>query len=423
MKPVIVAENVSKKFSRKAHLHSNYGIRDLWNEMVGRKSDKNLRQDEFYAVKELSLTLYPGDTFALIGRNGCGKTTTLNMLNGTLKPDGGKIIVDGRIQALIALGAGFDPKLSGKENIINSAAVLGLGSKETKRIIDQVVDFAELEDFIDSPIQTYSSGMKARLGFSVSVNLRPEIMLIDEILAVGDYAFQNKCFAKMQELKKLGVTIVLVSHAHTRVIQLCEHALWLHNGKTIKAGDSKKVVKHYLTFLENQEKTKLEKNDKSWVTKQQVAKQNKSPSRLYGPVYDNFDCIDNLCVSLMVDGQEVDVLKVHDELTIRYSFDLKIPVKDLNVSLNFCREEDGLLFNTTSTLNGYMIKHIHSGHVRCKLIIPDFNLNPGKYVLVMPIHEGHSYLYRNVVKEFLVAGTDRMTWGIIDFNYEYQAEL
>ncbi len=246
MKPVVVVENVSKKYSRRADVHRQYGIKALINELLGRSQDTYLRQDEFLAVDDISLALYPGDSLALIGRNGCGKTTTLKMLNGTLKPDAGKIIIDGRVQALIALGAGFNPRLSGQENIFNAAAVLGLSNKETKAIIDEVVDFAELDDFIDSPVQTFSSGMHARLGFAVAVHLKPDILLIDEILSVGDYAFQNKCFAKMQQLKHEGVTILLVSHSHAQIIQLCEHALWLHKGQTLKTGSSKAVVKAYL---------------------------------------------------------------------------------------------------------------------------------------------------------------------------------
>jgi len=422
MKPIVVIENVSKKFTRKANAHLNYGIRDLMGEILGRSRNTELRQDEFLAVNDISFALYPGDTFALIGRNGCGKTTTLKMLNGLIKPDAGKIIIDGRVQALIALGAGFNPKLSGRENIYNAAAVLGLNSKETRAIMDEVIDFAEVDDFIDSPIQTYSSGMKARLGFSVAVHLKPEILLIDEILSVGDYAFQNKCFGKMQELKKSGVTIVLVSHVHTRVIQLCEQAIWMHQGKTIKAGLSKEVVKCYLAFLDDQEAKKLEKTNHQPEKQSEVTQKKKPSSQLYGAIYDDLDKIDNMQVSFLVGNREVETLRVHDELIIQYSFDLKSPVKDLNVSLNFCRKEDGLLFNTISTLNGDMIKHITSGNVSCKVTIPDINLNPGKYVLVMPIHEGHSYLYRNVVKKFLVTGSNRMTWGIIDFKYEYQVD-
>lgn len=223
----------------------------------------------------------------------------------------------------------------------------------------------------------------------------------------------------MQELKKSGITIVLVSHAHTRVIQLCEQAIWMHQGKTIKAGQSKEVVKSYLTFLDDQETKKLEKANHQSEKKSEVIQKKKPSSQLYGAIYDDLDKIDNLQVSLLVNNRKVETLRVHDDLVIQYSFNLKSPVKDLNVSLNFYRKEDGLLFNTISTLNGDVIKHITSGQVSCKVTIPDFNLNPGKYVLVIPIHEGHSYLYRNVAKEFQVTGNNRITWGIIDFKYEY----
>ena len=163
------------------------------------------RQDEFIAVNALSFALYPGDSLALIGRNGSGKTTTLKMLNGTLKPDAGKITVEGRVQALSDLGAGFHPQLSGRENVYNAAAILGLKIRhETQNILDEVIDFAELGEFIDSPVQTYSSGMKTRLGFAVAVHLQPDIWLIDEALSVGDYAFKNKCCHKNKSVEKTG---------------------------------------------------------------------------------------------------------------------------------------------------------------------------------------------------------------------------
>lgn len=418
MKPVIVVENISKKFSRRLDSHRDYGARDLMNEILGRNQKAMLRQDEFWAVRDLSFELYPGDTLALIGRNGCGKTTTLKMLNGTLKPDSGKILIDGRVQALIALGAGFNGKLSGLENIYNAAAVLGLSGKETRAIIDEVVDFAELDDFIDSPVQSYSSGMYARLGFAVAVHLKPEILLIDEILAVGDYAFQNKCFRKMHQLKTEGVTVILVSHSHTHVIQLCEQALWLHHGKTVNKGPSKDVVKSYLDLLDEQEAQKSKKDNGS--SAKQPAPPKKTSAQLYGAIYDSTDEIDNLQVTFWVDNCEADHLKVHDHLVIKYSFDLKIPPRDLNISLNFYRQDDGLLFSTISTLNGDLLKNVHAGQISGQVTIPDFNLNPGKYVLVMPIHEGHSYLYRNVVKEFIVTGHDGMTWGLIDLKYTYR---
>jgi ABC-type polysaccharide/polyol phosphate transport system ATPase subunit len=386
---------------------------------LGRSRNTQLRQDEFIAVNDLSFALYPGDSFALIGRNGCGKTTTLNMLNGTLKPDAGNIITDGRVQALISLGAGFNPKLSGVENIFNAAAVLGLNAKETNAIIDEVTDFAELDDFIDSPVQTYSSGMYARLGFSVAVHLKPEILLIDEILSVGDHAFQNKCFGKMQQLKNEGVTILLVSHAHTRVIQLCEQALWMHKGKTVKAGPSKEIVKSYLSFLDDQEAEKLKKVDHSSAKKREATQKRKSPSQLYGAIYNSFDQINNLEVRFLVGNRETNMVKVHDEVVIEYSFELKMNVKDLNVSLVFYRN-DGLMVTGLSTLNGDLVSNVNSGQVSCKVTIPDFNLNPASYVLVMPIHEGHSYLYRNVIKEFVVKLEGDIVWGVLDLSYKYE---
>ncbi len=219
---------MSKKYSRNRDAHLSYGITDLFREVFGRKGSTDLRRDEFLAVNDLSFFLNAGDSLAVVGRNGSGKTTLLKMMNGLTKLDTGTIIMEGRVQALISLGAGFNSALSGRDNIYNSASLMGLTSAETRAIFHEIVAFSELEEFIDSPVGTYSSGMTARLGFSVAVHLDPDILLIDEILAVGDYAFQNKCFIKIHELKQKGVTIVLVTHSHTHAIQLCEKAIWLH---------------------------------------------------------------------------------------------------------------------------------------------------------------------------------------------------
>ncbi|MBI3119309.1 MAG: ATP-binding cassette domain-containing protein [Candidatus Hydrogenedentes bacterium] len=417
MKPVIVVENLYKKFSRNANAHRSYGLRDLAREVIGRPPDLRLREDEFYAVNDLSFALNEGESLGIIGRNGSGKTTTLKMLNGLIKLDSGKIILEGRIQALIALGAGFNPKLSGRDNIFNAAALIGLSRKETQAIVEEIITFAELDEFIDSPVETYSSGMYARLGFSVSVHLKPEILLIDEILAVGDVAFQNKCFIKMHQMKKEGVTIVLVSHSLTQISQLCERALWMHQGKAKRLGPSKEVIKEYLAFLDEQELKRVQELNRLKDENAQRPQKSRNES-IYGGIYDEFNHIENLSVTFRVEEREVDAFHVHDSLTIRYSFDLKHEVKDLNISLSFWRK-DGLHFTTISTLNGDLLKHIHEGRVACDVVIPDFNFNPGEYVLVMPIHEGHSYLYRNIVKQFVVLGGKHMTWGLMTPSYEY----
>lgn len=418
MKPVLIVENVSKKYSRNIYAHRNYGISDLFAEVFGRKRNTDLRPDEFWAVKDVSFTLYSGESLALVGRNGSGKSTLLKMLNGLIKPDTGKIIVEGKVQALINLGAGFDKSLSGKENIFNAAALMGLSYSETKERYGEIVDFADLGEFIDSPVGTYSSGMYARLGFSVAIHLNPQIILIDEILAVGDHAFQNKCFVKMHQLKQEGVTMLLVSHSLAKVTQFCDYGMWIDNGKTIKYGNSKEVVKEYISFME---KLSVEKTVKKNSQKAKIAVVNdkKSKTELYGAIYDDFDKIDNLKVDLLSGDEYKEAFKVNEEFTVHYQFDLKVPVENLNVSLNIY-SEDGLLITTISTLNGDLVKHVHEGKVDCKVTIDDLTLNPGKYVLVMPIHEGHSYLYRNVVKEFTVISNGSLTWGMLNFKCRYE---
>lgn len=434
MAPIVQVEHVYKKYSRNANAHLNYGMRDLYNHLLGRKPSMELRKDEFFAVNDVSFSLERGDTLALIGRNGSGKSTLLKMLNGLIKLDAGRIVMDGRVQALINLGAGFNGALSGMDNIYNSAALYGFNRKQTKAIADEIIDFAELDEFINSPVETYSSGMKARLGFAVAVHLKPDILLIDEILAVGDYAFQNRCFARMQQLKKNGVTIVLVSHAHNNVIQLCERAVWLHQGKPMVMGEAPDAVKAYLAFLDSLETRKAtqenekrkealqaqsRKHEKKAVARKKVNdEKKKQDENLYGPIHTDLNDIRNLQVHLECDGESVNSIGVHNPLTVVYSFELCRPVADLNVTLKFFRK-DGLHLTTVSTLNGDLIRAIHEGRVDCRLEIPDFDFNPGTYVLVIAVHEGKSYLYRNVAAEFAVVGKDAFTWGIRDFKYRY----
>ncbi len=430
MKPIVCVQRVSKRYSRNAQTHLGYGVTDLYRAIFGAAGERPLRKDEFLAVSNVSFYLNPGDSLALIGRNGSGKTTLLKAMNGLIKPDAGVITVEGRVQALINLGAGFNPALSGKDNVFNSASLMGYSRKDTQAILEEIIDFAELEEFIDSPVGTYSSGMKARLGFSVAINLKPDILLIDEILSVGDQAFRNKCFVRLHQLKKAGVTFVLVSHSPTHVIQLCERALWLHKGEVMKLGPAKETVQAYMDFLDTEQVEKirelniLREGSAKLLQKKNVeaAARKESGESLYGPIYDEEDRIKDLVVNLSVDNEETHAFCVHDELCIDYSFTLIGKVTGLNVTLSFYAE-DGLRLSVLSTLNGDLLKHIHQGEVRCSVRIPDFNLAPGTYVLVMPIHEGKSYLYRDIVKKFVVTGRGQMTWGLTDFQYEYNVNV
>ncbi len=200
--------------------------------------DSGLRPKEFWAVKDVGFELKPGESLGLIGHNGAGKTTLLKMLNGLIKPDAGRIEMRGRIGALIALGAGFNPILTGRENIYTNASVLGLSKKETDAKLDEIIDFAEIGEFIDTPVQNYSSGMAVRLGFAVAASLSPDILLLDEVLAVGDMAFQAKCYNILGEFRSRGVAFILVSHNMHIISRYCEKVLYMRHGSVVYHGDA-----------------------------------------------------------------------------------------------------------------------------------------------------------------------------------------
>jgi lipopolysaccharide transport system ATP-binding protein len=245
---LISVEGISKKFCRNLKRSLWYGIKDLANELLCRNPGKELREEEFWALRDISFELRRGEILGIIGANGSGKTTLLRLINGLIKPDKGKITITGRIGALIALGAGFNPILTGRENIYINAAVLGLKKKEIDAAFDDIVGFAEIGDFIDSPVKFYSSGMYVRLGFSIAVHCDPEILLVDEILSVGDVAFRQKSMKKMLDIIKSGTTICFVSHNLQAVEQVCHKALWLHHGEPVILDKGGFVLEKYKMF-------------------------------------------------------------------------------------------------------------------------------------------------------------------------------
>ena len=213
-----------------------------------------LSPDEvFHAVNAVSLTVAKGSTLGLIGRNGSGKSTLLKLIAGITKPTTGMVEVGGRISALIELGAGFHPEISGRENVFINGVMLGLTTGEIRKRFDEIVEFAELEDFIDAPVKTYSSGMYMRLGFAVAVHVNPDVLLVDEVLAVGDEGFNLKCLDKFAEFKRRGKTIVLVTHGLGMVERFCDEAVWLDGGKARGTGDPRRVVHAYTTDVEKAE--------------------------------------------------------------------------------------------------------------------------------------------------------------------------
>lgn len=246
---LVSVEGLSKKFCKDLKRSLKYGVHDLFTTGKKKHQSVSLRKDEFWAVKDVNFELRRGECLGLIGHNGAGKSTLLKMLNGLINPDEGKIVMRGRVGALIELGAGFNPLLTGRENIYNNGAVLGFGRKEIDEKIESIIDFSEIREFIDMPVQNYSSGMKVRLGFSIAAQMEPDVLIIDEVLAVGDLGFVLKCFKTIDTLLP-KTAIVFVSHSMPMVSRICSQVILMERGEAAYQGAnvSKAVDLYYNRF-------------------------------------------------------------------------------------------------------------------------------------------------------------------------------
>lgn len=238
-KPAVLLEGVSVVYRVPREMIS--GIKEYAIRFVQRR----LGYEEFWALKDVSFAVKRGEVFGVIGRNGSGKSTMLKVMARVLQPTRGRIMTRGRLAPLLELGAGFHPELTGRENVFLNMALLGFTRKESEELLPSIMDFAEIHDFIDAPIRTYSTGMVARLGFSVATSRRPEILLVDEVLSVGDGPFQEKCIERMNSYQAMGTTIVIVSHSMPTIEAFCSRALLLDHGRIVVAGDVKEVVSQY----------------------------------------------------------------------------------------------------------------------------------------------------------------------------------
>jgi ABC-2 type transport system ATP-binding protein len=241
----INAEGVSRRF--RVYPQRNVTLKDA----ILRR--RQLRREEIWALRDVSLAIEPGEAVGIVGRNGSGKTTLLRLIAGIFQPTGGRLEVAGEVGSLLGLGAGFHPDFTGRENVFMNGAIHGLSRSYVHERLEEIVSFAELEEFFDVPVRTYSSGMYMRLGFALATHLDPDILLLDEVFAVGDEAFQRKCFGKILELRERGRTIVFVSHAAPAVERVCERAILLTSGRVAHDGAAREVIKHYQQLLAGEE--------------------------------------------------------------------------------------------------------------------------------------------------------------------------
>lgn len=242
-KPAVQLEGVSVKY-----LAPNERL-ETFKEHVIRRLQRKIRHDFFFALKGISLDVPRGEIFGIIGRNGAGKSTLLKVVSRVLVPTSGRVVTRGRVSPLLQLGAGFHPELTGRENVFLNGTLLGRSREEVNKHLEEIQEFAELGNFIDAPLRTYSSGMVARLGFSVATNWQPEILILDEVMAVGDEAFRRKCEDRMQEFRAKGSTIILVTHNLKTIRDLCDSVAWIDNGSIQECGDVTSVTESYRNWL------------------------------------------------------------------------------------------------------------------------------------------------------------------------------
>ena len=337
----IEVNNITKSF--KVYLDRSNNIKDF---MI---HSKRRRYENRQVLKGISFDVKKGEAIGLIGRNGCGKSTTLKLLTRIMYPDTGSIEIKGRVSSLIELGAGFHPDMSGRENIYINASIFGLGKKEIDRRVDDIIEFSELGDYIDNPVRTYSSGMYMRLAFSVAINVDAEVLLIDEILAVGDANFQEKCFKKMKEIKDKGTTIVIVSHSLGQIEAICDRTIWIEKGLIKAEGDTRKVHREYLEYMGAEKNKQNAENDKKKQEEQsadeEAAEEAGEQNKREGNQKVTFQTIRVLNSRL----EEQQQFNMGDDIIIEAAYKVNEPIEDAYFAIDIIREYDYIYCYATNT--------------------------------------------------------------------------
>ena len=400
--PAVVARDLTKVYRR--FLHRNQ-FKTLKSALLSKSLISDLRPDQtFTALDSVSFEVPRGSTFGVIGENGSGKSTLLKLMAGITRPTRGTIAVDGRISALIELGAGFHPEISGRENVAINGIMLGLTRREVAERFDEIVAFAELERFIDAPVKTYSSGMYMRLGFSVAIHVEPDVLLIDEVLAVGDEAFTRKCLDKIGEFRRRGKTIVLVTHSLGLVEKMCDDVLWLRQARVADRGDPKRVVDAYLTYVAGGEEALLAREHGQGAS---------APAAAAPPADEGTEKregrwgsreVEITAVRLLDDrGKERHVYTPGERLTIALDVSARAPVEDFVFGIGIFTADGVSVYGTNTHLEDFVPARAEAtGEVR--LHLDDLRLVEGTYLLDVAAHrrDGTPYDYHRGLYSFRV---------------------
>jgi ABC-type polysaccharide/polyol phosphate transport system ATPase subunit len=388
--------------------------------------------DTFHALKGVSFSVRPGCTFGIVGRNGSGKSTALKVVAGITKPTTGTVSVQGRISALIELGAGFHPEISGRENVFINGIMLGLTKREITKRFDEIVEFAELEDFIDAPVKTYSSGMYMRLGFAVAIHVDPDVLLIDEVLAVGDESFTHKCLDKFAEFRRRNRTVLLVTHSLNLVERFCDEALWLNEGRARAMGDPRRVVSTYITDVEKQEERHMAATDaRARAAIDQLALSEQGGGRVEGPLApssqatappaaqaaepppDMFQATEGRWGSREAeitnvelvgeDGQPAHVFYSGERVEIRLTVNAAAPLTDFVVGIGIFNVDGVCAFGTNTNIEELKSDRLE-GEGRVTFAVDALDLVAGTYKLDVALHklDGFPYDYHRLLYSFRV---------------------
>ena len=412
MTPAIELANVTKVYRR-------YGSRQfatLKSALMQRSILSELQPHEtFAALTDFSLRVPTGSTFGLVGRNGSGKSTALKLVAGITKPTKGTVSVQGRISALIELGAGFHPEISGRENVFINGIMLGLTKRDIERRFDEIVEFAELAEFIDEPVKTYSSGMYMRLGFSVAIHVDPEVLLVDEVLAVGDEGFTHKCLDKFADFKRRGKTVLLVTHSLNLVERLCDEAAWLDAGRKQAEGDPYRVVAQYVSDVERQEErflaTEDEKRQHDAVPPPETTPD--APPLPADPTADMMKAAEGRWGSRVVEiadvalldahGQPVHVIHSGDAVHLRLSVRAHQPGSDFVFGVGIFGADGVCVYGTNTELDEFVPKTL-TGQATITIEFSALDLVEGTYKLDVAVHkqDGVPYDYHRLLHTFRV---------------------
>jgi lipopolysaccharide transport system ATP-binding protein len=421
MTHAIEVSHASKVYRRYSHKRQ---FATLKSALLSRSIMRDLRPDEtFLALDDVTFSVPSGRTIGVIGRNGSGKSTLLKLVAGITKPTSGDVTVRGRISALIELGAGFHPEISGRENVFINGIMLGLSKREVARRFDEIVDFAEMKDFIDAPVKTYSSGMYMRLGFAVAINVDPDVLLVDEVLAVGDEGFTHKCLDKFAEFKRRGKTILLVTHSLGLVERFCDEALWLDTGRVKGIGDPKRIVGAYITDVEVSEERQLAAEDArareaasaavvspdepaAAVLPDNPVEVASAPADMFRASEGRWGSreVEITTVALLgPEGAEGHVFQSGSRLDVRIGLRAPLPVEDFVLGLGIFNAEGVCCYGTNTSIEDLASQQLH-GLAEAVFSIESLDLVEGTYKLDVAVHklDGYPYDYHRLLYTFRV---------------------